>query len=314
MARIWALTGKRRGDNTQVLALAEAVGPLVREIQLDWTAWRLLPNSVLGESLWCVTKESRRQLTAPWPDMVIGIGRRGVPVSRWIKRQSGDATRLVHLGNPRAELSVFDLVVSTPQYRLPAASNVLVMPLPFGPAPEPPPDLATWQQQWRDLPRPLTGLLIGGNAWPYHYTRRFVRRLARDAIATAAGGSVVAITSPRTPKTIARALTAELRPPHRVYGWNKDAPNPYRSLLLLADRLQVSGESVSMISDAARSRKRFEPIRVPQWPVPEVLTLRDVQALVSRIAASDPSDTYLRSSCAHREAIAACRALLSHGC
>ena len=39
--------------------------------------------------------------------------------------------RLVHVGRPWARPGTFDLVVSTPQYFLPEASDVLVNPLPL---------------------------------------------------------------------------------------------------------------------------------------------------------------------------------------
>jgi len=310
MARIWALTGKKRGDNAQVLALADAIGGDVREVGLDWTWWRVLPNSLLGAGLVCITTQARRQLCAPWPDMVIAIGRRSVPVSRSIKRQSGAATCLVHLGNPRARLCLFDLVISTPQYRLPALPNVVLLPLPLSTPPRPPPDLASWHDQWRNLPLPITGMLIGGNAWPYHYTESFARRLVREAMKEAAGGTVIAVTSPRTAEAVAEAIADEMRAPHLIYRWRKDAPNPYRSLLMLADRLRVSGESVSMIGDAVMAGRPVEPIAVPQWPVPEFLTPRDVRAVYSNLALSDPDAARLRASTAQQAAISACRRLL----
>ena len=47
-----------------------------------------------------LTAASRRWLQPPWPDLVIGIGRRTVPVARWIQEQSGGRTNLVRLGHP----------------------------------------------------------------------------------------------------------------------------------------------------------------------------------------------------------------------
>ena len=62
---------------------------------------------------------SRRWLEPPWPDLVIGIGRRTVAVARWIRKQSGGRTQLVRLGHPRAPNRLFDLVITTRQYPVP---------------------------------------------------------------------------------------------------------------------------------------------------------------------------------------------------
>ena len=61
-----------------------------------------------------------------------------------------------------------------------------------------------------------------------------------------------ATTSRRTGRSAADALAAELRPPHSVYVWQPDrADNPYLGYLALADVLIVTGESESMLAEAA---------------------------------------------------------------
>lgn len=279
MAKIWVLTGKRKGDNAQALALAAALGGECREIKLDWTPWRTLPNMLLGTSLRCITPSSRAQLTAPWPDLVIGIGRRSVPVARWIKAQSGGKTKLVHLGNPRAEISHFDLIATTPQYGVPDGPNVLRLALPFSAAQADPEDLAYWEHEWRDLPRPLSGIILGGNAWPYRFTRRFATGLLDNVARQARGGSAVIVTSPRTPAHITGILQSAIRPPHRVYAWGEGQANPYRSLLKLADTLAVSGDSVSMFNEVILANKPFTVLAVPKRPFSGLIRIRDVDAV-----------------------------------
>ena len=76
-----------------------------------------------------MTAASRRWLQPPWPDLVVGIGRRTVPVARWIQQQSGGRTNLVRLGHPRADNDLFDLVITTRQYPVPPGDNVVTLPL-----------------------------------------------------------------------------------------------------------------------------------------------------------------------------------------
>ena len=68
-------------------------------------------------------------LTGPWPDLVLLAHQSNENVARWIRRQSGGRTRLVLLGRPWAPAEAFDLVVTTPQYDLPEAANVLHNPV-----------------------------------------------------------------------------------------------------------------------------------------------------------------------------------------
>ena len=69
-------------------------------------------------------------LEAPWPDLVICSGRGAEAVSFWIKRRN-PKLRIVFIGTPWSALGRFDLVVTTPQYRLAQAPNVLHNLLPL---------------------------------------------------------------------------------------------------------------------------------------------------------------------------------------
>ena len=82
--------------------------------------------------------------------------------------------------------------------------------------------------------------------------------LNRAAFADAAGGSVFAITSPRTGSAATDALEDGLGPNKDVRRWRADDPdNPYRGYLALADIIVVTGESESMLSEAAATGKPF---------------------------------------------------------
>jgi hypothetical protein len=90
--RIWVLLGSRVGDNNQLLALAEALGLPFETRTLGyrrrWIRWlRLFPTMPF-----LLDRRSRRRLGPPWPDLVIGIGRRSVAVARWIRWRNGGRT------------------------------------------------------------------------------------------------------------------------------------------------------------------------------------------------------------------------------
>jgi hypothetical protein len=84
------------------------------------------------------------------------------------------------------------------------------------------------------------------------------------------GGSVIAVTSRRTSQAATRALQTVLEHPHRVYTWQPDgSANPYRALLAQADVLVVTGESESMLGEAAATTA---PLYI--FPVPEIKSAR----------------------------------------
>lgn len=251
--RIWVLLGARVGDNNQLLALAEALGlpfeTRTMSYRRRWIRWlRLFPTFPF-----LLDRRSRRTLGPPWPDLVIGIGRRSVAVARWIRWRNRGRMRIVRLGNPRADPKLFDLVLTTPQYPVPGAENVVVLPLSMRRhrAIAAQPDEAEWLER---LPRPHLLLSLGGVARFWTLANDVVAdsatRLAERA--AVAGGTLIVVGSPRTaPGTIGAVKEALNGRP------NVDLDPPVRFPVLLADADEhfVTADSVSMISEAVMTGK-----------------------------------------------------------
>ncbi len=317
---IWALTGARQGDNAQALALACAVaretGGEVIEKRLKYNALRSLPNVLLKPGIAVLTAQGRAALRPPWPDLVIGVGRRSVPVARWIKAQSHDRARLVALGRPRAPLAWFDLVLTSAQYGLPDAPNVMTLQLPPASPPAKPDDLARWRDKFSALPRPWTAVLVGGARWPVLFDAQTARRLgeAVEHERALTGGSWIVSTSPRTGPRPARALHEVLKKPGYFYYWRenmKPEDNPHRALLALADRFVVTSESASMIAEALRTGKPVSLFPMPQSRLaPHWQARRGLpRALASAGILTPPRD--MRAFCRHLEEQGALRFVTS---
>jgi uncharacterized protein len=249
--------------------VAEAMGGEVIAKPLVFNSHYRTPNLLLGATLRSLAPEERDRLRAPWPDLVIGVGRRSVPAARWIRAQSGGSAKLVQIGRPRAPLAWFDLVVTTPQYRLPKAENVLHLLLPplLPPVLEPG-ELARWRDAFAALPRPWVGVLVGGARAPYRFDAGAARDLGRqaDALAARLGGSLLVTTSPRTGAAPSRALSEAIaRPAHRnLWSASADAAdNAHNAILALADRFIVTAESVSMLAEACGTGK---PVAIYEMP------------------------------------------------
>ena len=255
---VWLLHGHKAGDNNQTLALAEALGWPYEIKRLAYRPWELLTNRLLQVTLAGTDRSRCSPLEAPWPDLVITAGRRNEPVARWIRRQSGGHTRLVNVGRPWARLGCFDLIVVTPQYFLPERDNVLQVELPLHRVTRDGLDAIgrEWAARFEAQPRPWWSVLLGGDSGPFVFTPAKARQLASwlNRRVAAEGGSVLVTNSARTPADAWAAFREVLAVPHTAWSWRRDGDdNPYLAYLALADRLVVTGESMSMLAEAAAS-------------------------------------------------------------
>jgi mitochondrial fission protein ELM1 len=253
--RVWLLAGHKLGDNAQVLALADALAWSYEIKRFVYRRWELFTNRLLPTTLAGIVRSASTSLGPPWPDLIITAGRRNEPVARWIRARSGGAARIVHVGRPWAAPRHFDLIVSTPQYQLAGAANVLCNPLPLHrvTADRLREAATAWQQTVNRLPTPRIALLVGGNSGAYTLDPRQARRLGQmaNALARESSGSLLVTTSARTPPRSALALLAALSVPTNVFRWGTEgADNPYYGYLALADAFIVTGDSVSMLAEA----------------------------------------------------------------
>jgi mitochondrial fission protein ELM1 len=253
--RVWLLLGHRRGDNNQVLALGEALGVPFETRTMAYRRLAKLILRIVPSGLLHLRSSSRERLQPPWPDLVIGVGYRTVPVARWIRKQSGGRTKLVRIGNPRAPSDLFDLIVTTPQYPVQPGENVLALPLAMNRFGKPPTPVADEEEWLAALPRPHLLLSIGGPAAMW----RLDLAALRDAAATLAkrveaeAGTLIVVGSPRTPAEAWSATDEAISgSSHAVR-----APPTVRYPVLLADADEqfVTADSVSMISEAILSGK-----------------------------------------------------------
>jgi mitochondrial fission protein ELM1 len=109
------------------------------------------------------------------------------------------------------------------------------------------------------LGRPIIGLLIGGNTrYCYGFDEAHARQLAGRVatIAKKLNGSIVVTNSRRTPETALVALLNGLKGvTHDFFDWQAIEISFYHALLAHADLFIVTGDSLSMCSEAAFTGK-----------------------------------------------------------
>lgn len=264
-APIWVLLGVKRGDNQQLLAIAEALKLPFRAIQLTFNRAAEYSPLLLRSSH--LSWSTDTPLEPPWPRAVLAAGRRSVPAARWIRRQSGRRTRLIHVNRPRAPLSWFDLIVTTPQFALPERPNVLVNLMPFVPLSGGKTPTVALPSRAANLPRPWTAVLVGGNSAPYVLDEPTAVALA-DTVndhVRSSGGSAWVIDSPRTPAGAMSVIEQALKVPAYL-SRSRDGENLYGLLLSQADRFIVTADSASMLAEALLSARPVTLFDQPGQP------------------------------------------------
>lgn len=251
--RIWVFPGNRPGDDAQVYALAEELGlPFeTRKLVFNWRFW--LSGKYMGASPVSVIRTVReRTLVPPWPDLIILVGRRAVPIARWVRDQNRGRTRLVLVGHPRVDEHLFDLVYTTRQYLTPTGAPVRLLPVAMSRYREQP-KMTARERNWLDcLPRPRFLLMLGGKTrhWEMAPERfaEIAERLARKA--AKAGGSLIVSRSARTPDAVLDSIEAKLDGSRAEWRVVRDDFPRFPVLLFDADQLYPTADSISMVSES----------------------------------------------------------------
>ncbi len=251
---VWLLMDDRAGNRSQCRGVAEALGLRFQLQDLEYNAKGALPNFVMGASFGGLTASSRVNLAAPWPDLVVAAGRRTAPVARHIKNLNDGKTFLAQVMYPGdTGADEFDLIAVPRHDGLPERPNLF--PITGAPHRITENTLAVAARDWAGkfdaLPRPRIALLVGGGTKRRAFDSEAAAGLGRAAseMAAAAGGSLLVSTSRRTGEA-AEALISAITAPHHAYRWGDEGDNPYVAYLALADGVVVTGDSVSMCSEA----------------------------------------------------------------
>lgn len=227
----------------------------VKVVSLNYRLWSSGLGLFRGKGFTGVNLTRSDALQPPWPDILVSASLSNEPIARQIRVLSGDRTKLIFLGRTWADYSFFDLIVTTPQYRLPERPNILHNLLTI--SEHSPSDLANGAKEaakrWPNLSPPYLTVLLGGRSGSFMFGPHAARRLAVlvNKLAARMNASVLATTSARTHPNAAEIFRSELTVPHYFHSFqlNQEA-NPYTAIMAAGSRFVVTGDSVAMLSDA----------------------------------------------------------------
>ena len=273
---VWLLVDDRPGNTTQSVGLAQALGWPYETKQLHFTALAKLRNHWLrtyGANLLGLDRARSAVLSPPWPNLVITAGLRTAPIARWIKKQN-NKTLVIQIGRKGGHIADhFDAVITCGYAQFPPHPQRIETSIPITRVT--PQSLIEanheWEELFQDSPHPRIALLVGGSTTRHQFHASAAGQLGIElaALCEEAEGSIFAITSRRTGAEAEEALRAGLGNCCRhFHGWaSSDGGNPYLGYLGSADIIVVTGESESMLAEAAMTGRPVYIYRVPELPL-----------------------------------------------
>lgn len=251
-AECWCLSTGTAGMLSQVTGLASAVG-IAHDCKTTRLAfpWKWMPLDWIPRSNRVVVRPETLRVEQP-PRLVISCGRHGVVPALTLKRKYGDQVCAVHIQDPKCGPAPFDMVIVPKHDHLRGPNVFATMGAIHYVTPE---RLA----EARSDPlaemlaadgRPVVAVLVGGPNGYYGFSdpeiAQFVEKLhtlgARHQVRLAV------LPSNRTPPNIVQRLAREFAGDHFV--WTRTGPNPYFAALAVASHVVVTGDSVSMVTEA----------------------------------------------------------------
>lgn len=248
----WVVSDGRPGHENQSLALAESVGAGIRLLRIGAPGLRLLlPLRLWPRPLALVEGAS---LAPPWPDLVVGCGRRTAPLVAAIRRRAGGSCRAVQILRNSLPQGAFDLTIHPLHDGPPAPGRLAIVAALHRITPARLAEAARAAPPGRDE-GPDVALLIGGPG-PADAAR--IAAIGLD-LARRHGARLLVACSRRTGPGARAILRGRLaHAPHLFH--ESGEPNPYLAFLARADHVLVTGDSISMTAEAVASGKPVQVI------------------------------------------------------
>lgn len=305
--KIWIISNQATGDDNARRGVAMELGdasPFELKVNDEEIDYVNLAKVLQDNHLPSNPKE------IDFPDVIIGRFH-DVAIMRDLKRLSGSKTKIVTMPSPIYDLApmgvidrvsiknkwdVSDVVIGFDHQHIdiPGADMSKLIRVPTVPNLITPENLENgtngWGQQFSELSKGRTtfALLVGGDVAMddeiYPLTSEHAKELAEqvNAIVSRHNGALLVTNSRRTEEEASRELAKHITvTPAYIHDCHKDKEhNPYFGIMAKADALIVTGDSMSMLSEAVDSGKPVY-IATGNRQLPE-MHQRFIQALYDR--------------------------------
>ncbi len=272
---IWILLDNRIGSVNQARGVEYFLDKDKFEIvekQLEYNCLAALPNFIRGKTLLGIKADSRQQLKGQLPDIVLSSSRRTVPVARYLRKISKNKTKIVQLMHPgNAGMKEFSLIFvpehdkgkkcgTNVEYIVGCAHKITDESLSQA--------HKKWSKKFAKLPKPLTAVIVGGAIKKHKFSPENAAKLGELVYDFYENhqGTLLITTSRRTGIESEKMLMQKLAGARTYeYLWGSQGENPYMGFLSEAENIIVTGDSVSMCSEAVGTGKNVYIFTGQKW-------------------------------------------------
>ncbi len=257
---ILILADDRAGTASQAIGLARELGFEYRIINLSYSIFSLLPNFLFSSSLLRLKLNSQKEIKKInyTPRLVISAGRRSAPIALYIKNKL-PKIKIIQIMNPNLDFKKFDFVI-LPKHDGISEKNFSNVITTIGALTKINDEQIILEQEkfaswFANINKPKIALLVGGSSKKTEFTEESAKKLAKIISKSYKNEMVLVLTSRRTDTNISKSLKQNLKCDFKFYDWNELKENPYLAILGYADFFIITGDSVSMISEACSTGK-----------------------------------------------------------
>ncbi len=256
----WAILDNRTGNRNQVLGILAELDFKYKIIEIKYNLFSVLPNfffQILNFNFHIQSLSS--QLVGTKPDLIISCGRRTATISIYLKKKFNFKPTCVHLMYPRFTFFKKKLdLIFTPMHDN-AKENKFVKKFLGTPS-----NIVLIKNTIHHHIQPIIFLIIGGNHGIYKLSEKEVEKIILKIVSKIKNkGTLLITTSRRSSKKVTskiNSMAEEYTVIKEVYHpGNHNAKNTYLKNLSLSNEIVVTGDSMSMVSEACETRK---PVRI----------------------------------------------------
>ena len=260
---IWLLIDDRKGNSSQVYGVAKYINSdKIIEKKIFYNNLALLPNIFLSKNIPHIKIKYKKQFKPPWPKLVIGCGRRSTPLGLWIKKQSHNYSKFVQIMWPGYPYKKIDLIFTPEHDKITNKKNVINI---FSS-----PNIIDknllknyyleWKKKLQYLSSPKIAVLIGGDTKKHKLKPNHIIKLMSSIklIIDKNKGSLLITTSRRTSTECLKTIEQEIKKlsiQSELWTPYKNTNNPYFGFLAHSDLIIVTGDSISLCSEASATGK-----------------------------------------------------------
>lgn len=269
--KTWVLVDNRLGTAKQAKSLAKILDFKYITKNMEYTVWAKLPNC-LRFGNFDLTQDSQKALNSEKPDVIISAGRRSAAIAMRIKKKYPNI-KIIQIMNgdiPEKYIDVYLL----PNHDRKAGKKYTKKyvfidgAISFLDKEKLEYIKKSWEGKFSEYKKPWITLMVGGPHKHGSFTRVNAKHMMNLSLklATRLGGSLLITTSRRTPDKASKyikQLAEESEVQTYFHDANNDFDNPYKGLVAISDYFIITGDSVTMISEALETRK---PIYIFSMP------------------------------------------------